>query len=61
MAHVDWWSWKCARCDFKARDKYTVNPQQSVAEAIVRCHIQEHERAEVEPAVAAVPHQEPPA
>lgn len=42
MHHVDYWTWKCLRCDFKAMDKFTVNRQQCVAEAIVRLHIQSH-------------------
>jgi hypothetical protein len=40
---IDYWSWKCTLCGFKAQDRFTVNPQQQVAEAIVQRHIQSHE------------------
>ncbi len=53
MRSVDWWSWKCLRCDFKAQDKFTVNPQQCIAEAIVREHIQSHQAPAGESLIAA--------
>jgi hypothetical protein len=58
VIHVDWWSWECASCGFRARDRYTVNPQQAVAKAIVRCHIAEHdarEREQVSEASSSLP------
>ncbi len=46
MMNVDWWTWKCARCGFTAKDAFTINPQQAVAEAIVRVHIESHEKSD---------------
>jgi hypothetical protein len=46
MLTVDHWSFKCARCDWKAMDEFTVNAQPSVAEALVRRHINAHEARE---------------
>lgn len=47
MLEVDWWSWKCVRCGFIARSALTVNPQQSVAQAIIRAHVESHDVVEV--------------
>lgn len=43
MISVDLWTWKCLRCDWTVESQFTVNRQQSVAEALIRLHIQSHE------------------
>lgn len=45
MLIVDWWSWKCARCGWLVKDERTVNYQRSIAEAMIRPHLKEHEEA----------------
>lgn len=47
MHTIDWWSWTCAKCDFKVKSHFTVNSQQSVAETLVRLHIRSHEETPV--------------
>ncbi len=42
MLQVDWWTWECAQCGWKAASARTVNFQQSVAEAVIRVHIESH-------------------
>lgn len=58
MLHVDWWSWKCARCEFAARNQRGINPHQCVAEAIVSLHKQAHDLADMQ---SAQPSSVPPA
>lgn len=43
MIQVDAWSWKCARCGWEVRSLFTLNPQPSVADALVKLHIRMHE------------------
>jgi hypothetical protein len=42
MKH-DWWSWTCSVCGWDVKNKFTINPQQAVAKALVHLHMQEHE------------------
>lgn len=51
---VDWWTWKCSRCDWKVIDALTVNPQQAVAEVLVRIHSRSHDEAQ-SPAAGEAP------
>lgn len=49
MLRVDLWTWICARCGWKADSQRTVNHQQAVADALIRCHIQQHEKLPGDP------------